>query len=112
MNEEALTKQQIEVLRYVRDHSAATVETIAREVLGAPVTTFGRTLRLRASDRELAALVRRGLLEQTQQARHAELLLTKMAETFFGAQLSINVAHALRRFHCLNGGSMPAGLGA
>jgi hypothetical protein len=77
MNAEGLSEQQLEILRYVRDHAVATAETIAREVLQMPVTTFGRRLRRRAAGEKLAVLVDRGLLWQNGDARHAEFMLTQ-----------------------------------
>jgi predicted transcriptional regulator len=68
--------RQVAILRYLRDHGVAPAATIAHEVLGAPRTTFGRTLRLRPAERELAALVARGLVLESRRGRAAEFMLT------------------------------------
>jgi DNA-binding IclR family transcriptional regulator len=68
--------RQLAILRYLRDHGVATAATIAHEVLRAPRTTFGRTLRLPPAERELAALVARGLALESRRGRRAEFMLT------------------------------------
>jgi predicted transcriptional regulator len=68
--------RQVAILRYLRDHGIATAATIAHEVLGAPRTTFGRMLRVRPAERELAALVARGLALERRRGRGAEFMLT------------------------------------
>jgi hypothetical protein len=72
----APSERQLAVLRYLRDHGVATAATVAREVLQAPRTTFGRTLRLRPAEAELAALAAQGLAVQSGHGRRAEFMLT------------------------------------
>ncbi len=76
MAEADASERQLAILRYLRDHEVATAATIAHEVLGAPRTTFGRTLRLRPAERELSALVARGLALDSRRGRRAEFMLT------------------------------------
>jgi hypothetical protein len=58
----AASDRDLAVLRYVRAHEQATTTAIAEAILGAPRTTFGRTLKLEQVERELADLVARKLL--------------------------------------------------
>ena len=76
------SERQLTILRYLRDHGVATAATIAHEVLDAPRTTFGRTLRLRPAERELAALVARGLALESRRGRRAEFMLTVAGRQF------------------------------
>jgi hypothetical protein len=76
------SERQVAILRYLRDHGVATAATIAHGVLDAPRTTFGRTLRLRAAERELAALVASGLALESRRGRRAEFMLTAAGRQF------------------------------
>ena len=62
MAERVPGERDLTVLRYLRAHQEATAAAIAETVLGAPRTTFGRTLKLEQVERELADLVARKLL--------------------------------------------------
>ena len=68
--------RQLRILRYLRDHGVATAATLAHEVLGAPRTTFGRTLRIRPTEQELAELVANGYAVESGHRQHAEYMLT------------------------------------
>ena len=68
--------RQLAILRYLRDHGVATAATIAHDVLRAPRTTFGRTLRLGPAKAELAALVADGYAVESGHGRRAEFMLT------------------------------------
>ena len=72
------SERQLAILRYLRDHGVATAATIAH----APRTIFGRTLRLRPAERELAALVARGLALESRRGRRAEFMLTVAGRQF------------------------------
>ena len=72
-----LEERQLAILRYLRDHAVATAATIAHEVLGAPRSTFGRTLRTGAAQELLSALAEAGLVVQGEHGRHAEFTLTQ-----------------------------------
>ena len=76
MAEAVPSDRQLRILRYLRDHGVATVATLAHEVLGAPRTTFGRTLRIRPTEQELVELVAKGYVVQSGHGRHAEFMLT------------------------------------
>jgi hypothetical protein len=73
---EAPTEHQLSILRYVRDHGGASAAAIARDVLRAPVTTFGRPVRLAEAETALADLVERRLLEGSRSGRRIMFTLT------------------------------------
>jgi hypothetical protein len=62
VSQPVLNDRDLAVLRYVRAHEQAATASIAEAVLGAPRTTFGRTLQLEQVERELADLVARNHL--------------------------------------------------
>ena len=68
--------RQLRILRYLRDHGVATAATLAHEVLGAPRTTFGRTLRIRPTEQALAELIASGRVTESGHGRNAEYMLT------------------------------------
>lgn len=69
-------KRQLAILRHVRDREETSAAAVAQHVLGAPRTTFGRPLKLRQAQSELAELVAKGLLAQTSSGRRALFTLT------------------------------------
>jgi hypothetical protein len=71
-----LSDRQLAILGYLRDHGVASTATIAQEALRAPRSTFGRTLRLRPAEAELAALTALGLVVQTGEGRRAEFMIS------------------------------------
>lgn len=70
------SNQQLRILRYLRDHGVATTATLAHEVFSAPRTTFGRILKVRPTEHELAQLVANGHVAESGHRRHAEYMLT------------------------------------
>ena len=86
-------QRQLAMLKYIRDHDGATARAIARDVLGAPRTTFGRPLRVRRASTELQTLVERGLLTTGPSDKRTIYLLsesgrTTLREASFGPELS------------------------
>lgn len=71
--------RELAALRYVRDHNVATTTSIARDLFGAPRTTFGRILRHKNAEEILTALTRAGLLARTGDGLDAEFTLTDEA---------------------------------
>jgi hypothetical protein len=69
--------RELAVLRCLRDHSVATISTVAHEVFAAPRTTFGRILRRRPAEEALASLVSAGLVARSGDGDHAEFTLTQ-----------------------------------
>lgn len=68
--------RELAILRYVRDHGEASAAAIARDVLRAPLTTFGRPMRLAEAETELADLAIHGFLAQTGSGRRIVFTLT------------------------------------
>jgi hypothetical protein len=86
-------ERQLAMLKYIRDHDGATARAIARDVLGAPRTTFGRPLRVRRASAELQTLVERDLLTTLPSGKRTIYLLSEsgrrtLREASLGPELS------------------------
>jgi hypothetical protein len=85
--------RQLAMLKYIRDHDGATAWAIARDVLGAPRTTFGRPLRVRKASTELQTLVEGELLTTGPSGKRTIYLLSEsgratLREASLGPELS------------------------